>query len=180
MTSILNENKELFDKITSYCGNVYRRRLIKDLEDLITVYSIVKVNFDENLRVPIVTVIADCNVIKITLHKSFPFKCHSSIELNGEPYSKILIYTSGERKAALKELKGIDCLCCESYLCESNWKIQLRLRDIVDEVLKNIQINKELDTYIRNKHINNNNNSNDNSNINTNEIVDSNKKRKIH
>ena len=178
MTSILNENKELFDKITLYCGNVYRRRLIKDLEDLITVYSIVKVNFDENLRVPIVTVIADCNVIKITLHKSFPFKCHSSIELNGEPYSKILIYTSGERKAALKELKGIDCLCCESYLCESNWKIQLRLRDIVDEVLKNIQINKEIDTYIRNKRNNNNDNNNNNNEINDN--VDANKKRKIH
>ncbi len=171
MTSILNENKELFDKITLYCGNVYRRRLIKDLEDLITVYSIVQVNFDDNLRVPIVTVIADCNVIKITLHKSFPFKCHSSIELNGEPYSKILIYTSGERKAALKELKGIDCLCCESYICESNWKIQLRLRDIVDEVLKNIKINIELDTYIRNKH---------NNNDKINENVDANKKRKIH
>ena len=174
MTSILNENKELFDKITSYCGNVYKRRLIKDLEDLITVYSIVEVNFDDNLRVPIVTIIADCNVIKITLHKAFPFKCHSGIELNGEPYSKILIYTSGERKTALKELKGIDCLCCESYICESNWKIQVRLRDIVDEVLKNIEINKELDTYIRNKHNNNNDINNDNN------IVDTNKKRKIH
>ena len=175
MAFILNENKELLDKITSYCGNVYRRRLIKDLEDLITVYSIVQVNFDDNLSIPIVTVIAVCNVIKITLHKSFPFRAPSYIELNGEPYTKSLIYTNNERKTALKELKGIDCLCCESYICESNWKIQVRLRDIVDEVLKNIEINEELDTYIRNKN-SNNNDDNNNNNI----IVDPNKKRKIH
>ena len=173
MTSILKP--ELSDKIASFCGNVYRRRLIKDLEDLSETYSIFVVAFDEYLKVPVINVIAECHVIGIILHRSFPFK-PPTIELNGEPYSKILVYANNERKAALKELKNIDCLCCESIACEGNWTIQTRLKGIVDEVLKNIKINKELDDYISNKNNNNNKNNTDEINVSS----DSNKKRKIH
>lgn len=171
MSFILNLNEELSNKITQHCGNVYRRRLFKDLEDLVATYPNINVIFDDILKVPYVLVIHNENVIKITLHKCFPFK-GPIIELDGEPYSKILIYTNAERKKALKDLKGIDCLCCESYICESNWKIQSRLKEVVDEVLKNIEINKEVDAYIRIQ----NNEFNNINNISN----DSNKKRKIH
>jgi hypothetical protein len=63
-------------------------------------------------------------------------------------------------------------------MCNNNWTIQTRLKNVVNEIKENIEINKQLDNYILN-------NPQDNDNVINDDIKnllsnDPNKKRKIH
>jgi hypothetical protein len=179
MTSI-NEvlNKELEELITSCCGKVYFRRLGKDIEDLLPDYPSCKVVFVYDLDVPVLIIEDNNDVFEITLHKSFPFKCPQKITVNGSPYSSILVCNDPYRKKCLKMMNGVECLCCRSVMCNNNWTIQTRLKNVVNEIKENIEINKQLDNYILN-------NPQDNDNVINDDIKnllsnDPNKKRKIH
>ncbi len=179
-------NKELEELITSRCGKVYFRRFGKDIEDLISDYPLCKVEFIYDLEVPVLTIKDNSNVFKITLHKHFPFKCPQKITINGEPYSSILVFNNPYRKNCLKKLMGIECLCCRSFICNQNWTIQTRLKNVIDEIKENIDINKRLDNYILNNPEENINNPEENINNTINDDIknlianNSNKKRKIH
>ena len=177
-------NKELEELITTRCGKVYSRRLGKDIEDLLTDYPSYKVVFDYDLDVPILIIEDNNDVYEITLHRCFPFKFPQKITVNGAPYSSIVVCNDPYRKKCLKEIAGVECLCCKSFICNNNWTIQTRLKSIVDEIKENVDINKRLDNYILNNPEENNNNNVINDNINDdikNLIANNpNKKRKIH
>ena len=174
-------NKELEEIITARCGRVYTRRLIKDLEDLLPEHTNYKVHFDYRLEVPVIVIQVGEDEYTITLSKSFPFKCPQLITVNGAPYSSILVCHDPNRKKLLKELTGLDCLCCRSVMCEGNWTIQTRLKGVVNEIKESIDINKQIDNFIINN-CNDNDiaNDNDNDDIKNLPLNDPNKKRKIH
>ena len=62
-------------------------------------------------------------------------------------------------------------------MCETNWYAQLKLKDIVDEICKNIEIIHDVNNIVNNNINNNNNNNNIDSiidndkNINTIDIT---------
>jgi hypothetical protein len=172
-------NKELEELITIRCGRVYSRRLGKDIADLLPEYSNYQVQFDYGLDVPVLTIKDNNDVFEIMLHKDFPFKCPQKITINGTPYSSILVCNDPYRKKMLKEMTELDCLCCRSIICQGNWTIQTRLKNVVNEIKETIDINKRLDNYILN------NPENDNNNVINDDIKNliannPNKKRKIH
>jgi hypothetical protein len=173
-------NKELEEIILARCGKVYARRLIKDLEDLLPEYSYYQVQFDYGLDVPVLIIEDNNDVFEITLHKHFPFKCPQKITINGAPYSSILICNNQYRKKCLKIMTGVDCLCCRSIICNNNWTIQTRLKNVVNEIKETIDINKRLDNYILNNPEHNNNDNDFNDDIKNLIANDPNKKRKIH
>jgi hypothetical protein len=173
-------NKELEELITIRCGRVYSRRLGKDIADLLPEYSNYQVQFDYGLDVPVLIIEDNNDVFEITLHKHFPFKCPQKITINGAPYSSILICNNAYRKKCLKEMTGLDCLCCRSFICNNNWTIQTRLKNVVNEIKETIDINKRLDNYILNNPENDNNNDVINDDIKNLIANNPNKKRKIH
>jgi hypothetical protein len=173
-------NKELEELIRSRCGKVYSRRLGKDIADLLPEYSNYQLQFDYGLDVPVLIIEDNNDVFEITLHKHFPFKCPQKITINGAPYSSILICTNPYRKKCLKEMTGLDCLCCRSFICNNNWTIQTRLKNVVNEIKETIDINKRLDNYILNNPENDNNNNVINDDIKNLIANNPNKKRKIH
>ena len=162
---------ELSEIITTHCGKIKCIRINKDLEYLISEYPNIRVYFDYELNIPIVLVKDRENEIKLKIKEYYPFK-PVEIEVNSEPYIKLLVFNSNEKRKILKDVIGIDCLCCQSLMCETNWYAQLKLKDIVDEICKNIEI-----IYDVNNIVNNNNNNNidsiidDNKNINTIDIT---------
>ncbi len=175
-------NKELEEIIIARCGRVYARRLIKDLENLLPEYLNYQVQFDYGLEVPVIVIKDEEDEYTITLNKNFPFKCPQLITVNNAPYSSILVCNDPNRKKLLKKLTGLDCLCCRSVMCDGNWTIQTRLKDVINEIKESIDINKQLDNYIINNPHDNDNDNDNNINDDIKNLVsnDPNKKRKIH
>lgn len=164
--------QELSEILATHCSQPQYRRINKDLEYLIEEYPNVKVEFDYKLKIPIVIVIVGENEIKMKIKKNFPLK-PPEIELNSQPYINILIFDSNVKHKLLKDIAGVDCLCCKSLMCESIWFAQSKLKDIVDEVCRNIEINRNIDNYVNNTNIIEDNNIEDNN------ITDDNKNKKL-
>ena len=164
--------QELSEILATHCSQPQYRRINKDLEYLIEEYPNVKVEFDYKLKIPIVIVIVGENEIKMKIKNNFPLK-PPEIELNSQPYINILVFDSNVKHKLLKDIAGIDCLCCKSLMCESVWFAQSKLKDIVDEVCKNIEIIHDI-----NKYVNNINTIEDNSIEYDNDITDDNKNLK--
>lgn len=159
--------QELSEILATHCSQSQYRRINKDLEYLIAEYPNVKVEFDYKLKIPIVIVIVGENEIKIKIKNNFPLK-PPEIELNSQPYINILVFDSNVKHKLLKDIAGVDCLCCTSLMCESIWFAQSKLKDIVDEVCRNIEINRNINNYVNNCNI-----------IEDNNITDDNK-NKLH
>ena len=66
------------------------------------------------------------------------------IKINETEYINFCILRSDRFVTALKYIKGIECLCCHSYMCKINWTPGLNLNHIL------IQINeyKKIKYYI--------------------------------
>ena len=66
------------------------------------------------------------------------------IKINETEYINFCILRSDGFVTALKYIKGIECLCCHSYMCKINWTPGLNLNHIL------IQINeyKKIKYYI--------------------------------
>ena len=160
-------NPELSKLLAAHCSESKYRRINKDLEYLIEEYPNVRVEFDYKLNIPIVIVIVGENEIKMKLKNNFPLK-PPEIELNSQPYINILVFDSNVKHKLLKDIAGVDCLCCESLLCESIWFAQSKLKDIVNEVCKNIEIIHNINNYVNNTNI-----------IEDNNITDDNRNNKL-
>lgn len=141
---------ELSEIITTHCGKIKCTRINKEIEYLISEYPNVSVYFDYTLKIPIVLVKDRENEIKLKITQYYPFK-PPEIEVNSEPYIKLLLFNNNEKNKILKDLIGIDCLCCQSLMCETNWSPQFKLKDIVDEICKNIEIIHDVNNYVSNK-----------------------------
>jgi hypothetical protein len=164
--------QELSEIFATHCSQPQSRRINKDLEYLIEEYPNVKVEFDYKLKIPIVIVIVGENEIKMKIKNNFPLK-PPEIELNSQPYINILVFDSNVKHKLLKDIAGVDCLCCESLMCESIWFAQSKLKDIVDEVCRNIEINRNINNYVNNCNIIEDNNITDDN------ITDDNKNKKL-
>ena len=164
--------QELSEILAAHCSQPQSRRINKDLEYLIEEYPNVRVEFDYKLNIPIVIVIVGENEIKMKLKNNFPLK-PPEIELNSQPYINILVFDSNVKHKLLKDIAGVDCLCCESLLCESIWFAQSKLKDIVNEVCKNIEIIHNINNYVNNTNIIEDNNITDDN------ITDDNKNKKL-
>jgi ubiquitin-protein ligase len=169
--------QELSEILATHCSQSQSRRINKDLEYLIAEYPNVKVEFDYKLNIPIVIVIVGENEIKMKLKNNFPFK-PPEIELNSQPYINILVFDSNIKHKLLKEIAGVDCLCCESLLCESIWFAQSKLKDIVNEVCKNIEIIHNINNYVNNTNSIEEKSIEDKS-IEDNDITDDNRNNKL-
>ena len=159
--------QELSEILATHCSQPQYRRINKDLEYLIEEYPNVKVEFDYKLKIPIVIVIVGENEIKMKIKNNFPLK-PPEIELNSQPYINILVFDSNVKHKLLKDIAGVDCLCCTSLMCESIWFAQSKLKDIVDEVCRNIEINLNINNYVNNCNI-----------IEDDNITDDNKNKKL-
>lgn len=132
--SVINLNK--------ISGNVVKRRLIRDITELKeTISSSISVSFDEITNLPNVNVVTEENGkidnILFEITYGYPF-VPPIVSVNSEKYiQNILINNNREFIEVLKELTGYQCLCCHSYVCHSNWHVNVKLSDIVTEIREN-------------------------------------------
>jgi ubiquitin-protein ligase len=74
---------------------------------------------------------------------SYPFQ-PPQIYYNGKSYLELLIITDNDERNILLKYKKRDCLCCESYNCQTNWCPSTKLTNIIDEIQSVVQLRKAI------------------------------------
>ena len=145
-------------------SNPIRRRLTRELTDLqkMTNSNFLYVQSVEMNRkdIPVVTIVdysnENLNVYEFTTD-SYPFRV-PKIKVNSSEYSEFLSIRTLTFQHLLKKIKGIACLCCNSYLCSDRWSPALKFSNIIEEIrifrkYKRAIINKFYADKIKDKYL---------------------------
>ena len=126
-----------FNNITSTC---MRKRIIREITDVFesteeTNIHIEPIQYDEK-GLPIITMI-DFNqsiyICQFNIPDGYPFRC-PKIKVNYMDYNLFLQIRTPAFLRLLRDLTGLNCLCCNSYLCGEKWTPAIRLIHIVREI----------------------------------------------
>ena len=91
-----------------------------------------------------IKVIKEKNTYEFDLQKDYPFKPPVNIKYNGDIYKKSLSNYSENFRKILKNKYHIECLCCNTLLCGTNWTPACNTSHIINEIDKITKIQKEV------------------------------------
>ena len=155
------------------CSNVaIRRRLTKELEPLYSVFWKIDVHLDELLK-PKVTIyenmgdksteypfVPSANVHKydFIINSNYPFVQPEVFFQNRKYCDFLRVVHSYCGYKIFKQVTGMDCLCCHSITCNSNWSPSITLPKIIEEIhhykqLKRNIVNKVFANVIKKKYL---------------------------
>ncbi len=92
----------------------------------------------------LIKVIKKKNKYEMELPSDYPFKPPKNIKFNGDIYKKSLFNYSEKFRKILKRNYFIECLCCNTILCGTNWTPACNISHIINEIDKIIKIQKEV------------------------------------
>jgi hypothetical protein len=84
------------------------------------------------------------NTYELDLPSDYPFKTPVNIKYNGNCYKKSLFNHSEKVQKILKTQYHMECLCCNTLLCGSNWMPTMNICHLINEIDKIIKIQKEI------------------------------------
>jgi len=144
-------NDTILSNITT---NHVRKRLSKELAH-ISQNNLYIVNGDkETINV---TILDTNNFYTFNITNNYPFHI-PKIKINNSDYINFLRIPSLRFQQLLIKITGLNCLCCNSYICNGRWTPSMTLQHIIDEIKyfnkykKNI-INKFYADKIINKYL---------------------------
>ena len=91
-----------------------------------------------------IKVIKEKNTYEFDLQKDYPFKPPVNIKYNGDIYKKSLSNYSENFRKILKNKYHIECLCCNTLLCGTNWTPACNTSHIINEIDKITKIQEEV------------------------------------
>jgi hypothetical protein len=89
-------------------------------------------------------VIKEENTYEIDLQKDYPFKPPINIKYNGNDYKRSLSNYSEKATKILKRNYFMECLCCNTLLCGTNWSPACNISHIINEIDKITRIQNEV------------------------------------
>jgi len=92
----------------------------------------------------LIKVIKGKNTYEINLQYDYPFRPPSNIIYNGINYKQCLSHCPPKIQKILKNKYNINCLCCDTIICNSNWMPSMNTCHIINEIDKFIKIKKEI------------------------------------
>ena len=137
----------ILNLLNEISSDTIKRRVKRELV-ILSEYNdieIVTISFD-NKGLPIIT-IADMNpsnnnnnnnndslsIYEIYISEGYPFTC-PKIKINGEDYLAFLRIKTQKFSRLLKNITGLSCLCCNSYLCSENWTPVTTICKMINEI----------------------------------------------
>jgi hypothetical protein len=152
MMSDLDQNS--LDNLSSIKQGVLKRRLGMEAKTLKESCSSISISIDENKGLPIVNVINEekfeVNNVSFYIDEYYPFRPPTRIIVNEIEYQGVMLKSYDKTfKKVLHKLTGYDCLCCQSYVCESNWAPSVKLTDLVLEIRKMQAHKKNVEHHIK-------------------------------
>ena len=85
------------------------------------------------------------NTYELDLQKDYPFKPPINIKYNGQHYKKSLSNYSEKVTKILKRNYFMECLCCNTLLCGTNWSPACNISHIINEMDKITKIQNEVE-----------------------------------
>jgi len=144
------------------------KRLLRELEQLQEDKSIVTVSVnvdtDKNIQVKLFDlkyVVNNEYIFNVPL--SYPFNAPSlsifdDFSMNLCKYTDFLRVYNDDFRKYIKKSKGLNCLCCHSYLCSDNWNPSVKIIDFINEIrifrsYKRSYLNKIFAIVIKRKYL---------------------------
>jgi hypothetical protein len=99
------------------------------------------------------------NEYTFTLGNNYPFVAPIRLIINTQDQNRFFDLRTQRFRTILKYITGLECLCCNSYLCKNNWTPAVTLPNIITQVeeykviKKNIAVKLLLD-QIKLKYLN--------------------------
>lgn len=78
---------------------------------------------------------------------NYPFGCPKKTLINGNNYFEYLRPNSNTYDI-LQHFIGTKCLCCSTLMCKNNWGPQKKLKDILQEIINNLNLKQRVIEYI--------------------------------
>lgn len=75
------------------------------------------------------------NTYIFSIPSSYPF-LPPKLTINGIGQQAFFNLASGRFSNILKQISGIDCLCCDSYLCINNWSVSRNMNQVIEQIEK--------------------------------------------
>lgn len=149
------------DNLNNIRFNVMKKRVCSETKSLKETCSSISISIDGNKGLPIVNVVneenGEINNVRFYVDEHFPFRPPERITVNEIEYQGVMLKSTDTTfKKTLKKLTGYDCLCCQSYLCESNWAPSIKLNDLVLEIREMQAHKKNVERQIEFDKLNNN------------------------
>ena len=92
----------------------------------------------------LITVIKYKNKYEMELPNDYPFKPPKNIIYNGFHYKQSISNYPERIRNILKNKYHINCLCCDTIICGSNWMPSMNTSYIINEIDKFSKIKKEI------------------------------------
>jgi hypothetical protein len=92
----------------------------------------------------LIKVIKGENIYEFAFQKDYPFKPPINIKFNGDIYKKSLFNHCEKYRKILKNKYHMECLCCNTVLCGTNWTPACNSSHIINEMDKITKIQKEV------------------------------------
>jgi hypothetical protein len=92
----------------------------------------------------LITVIKEKNKYELELSDDYPFKPPKNIIYNGINYKQSISNYSEKIRKILKNKYHINCLCCNTLFCGTNWTPACNISHIINEIYKFSKIKKEI------------------------------------
>ena len=154
----INDNELYIDEINKLKIGGIKTRLINEIKEFKKNNSHVSVNYiNDNISYLEIIIVSENNdIFNFHITSNYPFSKPKNIFINNKSYYHFLKINSKKTLTELKSYIKLDCLCCYSITCSSNWSPAICLMSIINEFYyyKNIRkyiINKLLINKIINK-----------------------------
>ena len=147
----LIKNKGLKNRVKNDCNILYKmyHNVLIDTIDT-------NIDINDKLTISAVEFInANIRTYKFIITNLYPFH-PPKIYVKNSPHSE-LMKIKGDYEKKIMQKKGIDCFCCVSICCHSNWTPAIKLFRIIDEIkdilkFKRDAVNLLLADKIKNKY----------------------------
>ena len=131
MSDLLSSSSFLND-LEKCTVSTKKKRITYELNEIVNLYSSISINFEEKLIITIEDNEYN-NIYTFIIGQYYPFK-PPHILVNSKPYLNILNTRSIEFEKQLRELKGIDCFCCNSITHNDKWRPTNTLQHLITEI----------------------------------------------
>lgn len=136
---------------------VLKGRIRRDCELMMPICKEVKVEYTVSKEI-LVTLVKKGNIYIFNIPINYPF-VPPYLVLNGQNIRSFFDLRSNRFKTVLKYINGVDCLCCNSLLCQNNWFPTISFNLIINQIeefhnIKLLIIKKLLADKIKDKYLN--------------------------
>jgi ubiquitin-protein ligase len=144
------ESHSSVEQINTYPINgAMKKRLRNEYIKLKQTHSHVSIDFvDDNVVFQVVS--NTHNNYKIFIPDNYPFVPPTKVIINGTSHNKFFNIISIRLKNMLKHVTNskIECLCCASYLCKTNWMPTIGMEALLTQFEEFKNIKKRIYTNI--------------------------------